>query len=85
MSHQETYRHNETYAEFLANESPHFHAKYADSLRTTQPGARILDVGCGVGQVIGHLTKLGYEAHGVRRVGTKYRTGAKDQQPLSSV
>jgi SAM-dependent methyltransferase len=65
MSHQETYRHNETYAEFLANESPHFHDKYTDSLRVTQPGARILDVGCGVGQVIGHLTKLGYEAHGV--------------------
>ena len=65
MSHQETYRHNETYAEFLANESPHFHDKYTDSLRVTQPGARILDVGCGVGQVVDHLTKLGYEAHGV--------------------
>jgi len=65
MSHQETYRHNETYAEFLANESPHFHDKYADSLRVTRPGARILDVGCGVGQVVNHLTRLGYEAHGV--------------------
>ena len=65
MSHQETYRHNETYAEFLANESPYFHAKYTDSLRVSRLGARILDVGCGVGQVIGHLTRLGYEAHGV--------------------
>jgi SAM-dependent methyltransferase len=65
MSHQKTYCHNETYAEFLANESPDFHAKYTDSLRVAQPGARILDVGCGVGQVIGRLTKLGYEAHGV--------------------
>jgi len=65
MSHQETYRHNETYAEFLANEPSHFHAKYIDSLRVSQPGARILDVGCGVGQVVDRLTRLGYEAHGV--------------------
>jgi 2-polyprenyl-3-methyl-5-hydroxy-6-metoxy-1,4-benzoquinol methylase len=65
MNHQETYRHNEAYAEFLANESPHFHAKYTDSLCVTQPGARILDVGCGVGQVVGSLTERGYEAYGV--------------------
>jgi SAM-dependent methyltransferase len=65
MSHQETYRHNETYAEFLANESPRFRAKYADSLRVPRAGARILDVGCGVGQVVDRLTRLGYEAHGV--------------------
>lgn len=65
MSHQETYRHNEAYAEFLANESPHFHAKYADSLCVNRPGARILDVGCGVGQVVGSLARRGYEAYGV--------------------
>lgn len=65
MNHQETYRHNETYAEFLANESPHFHAKYTDSLCVPEPGARILDVGCGVGQVVGSLAGRGYEAYGV--------------------
>jgi SAM-dependent methyltransferase len=65
MSHQETYRHNEAYAEFLANESPIFHAKYTDSLCISRPGARILDVGCGVGQVVGSLTGRGYEAYGV--------------------
>lgn len=65
MSHQETYRHNEAYAEFLANERPHFHDKYADSLCASQPGARILDVGCGVGQVVDYLGKRGYEAYGV--------------------
>jgi 2-polyprenyl-3-methyl-5-hydroxy-6-metoxy-1,4-benzoquinol methylase len=65
MNHQETYRHNEAYAEFLANECPHFHAKYADSLCVARPGARILDVGCGVGQVVGSLAGRGYEAYGV--------------------
>ena len=65
MGHQETYRHNEAYAEFLANERPHFHDKYADSLCVSQTGARILDVGCGVGQVVEYLDKRGYEAYGV--------------------
>jgi SAM-dependent methyltransferase len=65
MSHQETYRHNEAYAEFLENWDANFYAKYADTLRPAKPGARVLDVGCGVGQVVARLTKSGYEAHGV--------------------
>jgi hypothetical protein len=32
MSHQESYRHNEAYAEFLANWDAGFYAKYADTL-----------------------------------------------------
>jgi SAM-dependent methyltransferase len=65
MSHQETYRHNEAYAEFLENWDANFYAKYADTLRPAKPGARALDVGCGVGQVVARLTEAGYEAHGV--------------------
>ncbi len=65
MGHQETYRHNEAYAERLANERPHFHDKYADSLCVPQSGTRILDVGCGVGQVVDYLNMRGYEAYGV--------------------
>jgi len=65
MSHQETYRHNEAYAEFLENWDANFYAKYADTLRPAKPGARVLDVGCGVGQVVARLTEAGYEAHGV--------------------
>ncbi len=64
-SHQETYRHNEAYAEFLANWDAAFYAKYTDYLKPGRPGARALDVGCGAGQVVGRLTKAGYEAHGV--------------------
>jgi SAM-dependent methyltransferase len=66
LSHQETYyRHNEAYAEFLANWDAGFYAKYTDALRPPRPGGRVLDVGCGVGQVIGKLAADGVEAHGV--------------------
>src|SRR6185503_11088092 len=65
MSHQETYRYNEAYAEFLENWDANFYAKYADTLRPAKPGARVLDVGYGVGQVVVRLTEAGYEAHGV--------------------
>jgi SAM-dependent methyltransferase len=65
MGHQETYRHNEAYAEFLANWDANFYAKYTDFLKPARPGARVLDVGCGAGQVVGRLTEAGYEAYGV--------------------
>ena len=66
MGHQESfYRHNEAYAEFLANWDAAFFAKYTDTLMTGRKGERILDVGCGAGQVVGKLTEAGYEAHGI--------------------
>lgn len=66
MGHQDSYyRHNEAYAAFLANWDEGFYAKYADTLRPVQPGARALDVGCGVGQVVRRLKEAGVEAHGV--------------------
>ena len=65
MSHQESYRHNAAYAAFLASWDAGFYAKYADTLRPASAGARVLDVGCGVGQVVARLNEAGYEAHGV--------------------
>jgi SAM-dependent methyltransferase len=65
MGHQDTYLHNEAYAEFLANWDANFYAKYADSLKPPRPGARVLDVGCGAGQVVGRLRQAGFEAYGV--------------------
>jgi SAM-dependent methyltransferase len=65
LGHQETYRHNEAYAEFLASWDANFYAKYTDYLKPARPGARVLDVGCGAGQVVGRLTQAGFEAYGV--------------------
>ncbi len=65
MSHQDSYRQNEAYAEFLTGWDARFYAKYADTLCPSKPGARALDVGCGVGQVVGRLTAAGFEGYGV--------------------
>ncbi len=65
MNHQDTYTHNEAYAEFLAGWDENFYAKYADTLKPDEPGGRALDVGCGVGQVVNRLTHAGAEAFGV--------------------
>ena len=65
MSHQDTYTHNQAYADFLAGWDENFYAKYADTLKPAVPGGRVLDVGCGVGQVVGRLMQAGYEAYGV--------------------
>ena len=66
MSHQETYyKNNEAYAQHLEAWNPRLYAKYADTLRPPRSAARVLDVGCGVGQVVARLTEAGFEAHGV--------------------
>src|SRR5690349_14804978 len=35
------------------------------AVRTPGPTMRVLDVGCGVGQVVARLNEAGFEAHGV--------------------
>ncbi len=65
MSHQDSYRHNEAYAKFLESWDAGFYGKYADTLKPLVAGARVLDVGCGVGQVVARLAQAGYEAYGV--------------------
>lgn len=65
MGHQETYRQNEAYADFLAHWDEGFYGKYADTLGRAVRGGRVLDVGCGVGQVVRRLQEAGHRACGV--------------------
>lgn len=68
MGHQETYKHNEAYAEFLSTWEEGFYKKYADALSADlncSGNPKILDVGCGVGQVVKILSKKGFDACGV--------------------
>lgn len=65
MSHQESYRHNEAYAGVLEEWDPAFYAKYTDVLWPGRAGGRVLDVGCGAGQVVRALVAAGIETHGV--------------------
>ena len=62
---QDYYRENEAYADFLDNWDAGFYAKYADALCPAGPDGKVLDVGCGVGQVVQRLIAAGHEAHGV--------------------
>ena len=76
--HLDFYRRNTRYAERLQNSDPRefqslprlganrpFHEKYRRALgQDLAAHASILDVGCGVGQVVHALTALGFDAHG---------------------
>src|SRR5206468_9042532 len=65
MSHLDAIRSDEGYAEILANWDQTFYARFTDALRPAKGGARVLDAGCGVGQVVARLASGGFEAHGV--------------------
>ena len=65
MSHIENYRNNEDYAQFLESWNSEFFAKYTDTLKDAVKTGRILDVGCGVGQVVKRLRDENIEAFGV--------------------
>ena len=65
VSHLDHVRNDAAYAELLASWDAKFYDKFTAALRPVQPGGRVLDVGCGVGQVVARLTREGYEAHGV--------------------
>ena len=65
MGHQESYQHNQEYAEFLASWDVSFYQKYIDNLVPDSLDDSVLDVGCGVGQVVGSLLQKGVNGHGV--------------------
>ena len=64
-SHLDHVRDDTAYADLLASWDARFYDKFTASLRPERPGGRVLDIGCGVGQVVARLTHDGFEAHGV--------------------
>ncbi len=65
MSHAAFYSANADYAAFLAGQDEGFFRKYVAALKPEDLGGAILDVGCGVGQVVGRLAADGFAARGV--------------------
>ncbi len=73
------YKNNPAYSERLRDSDPRqfqsapvlcgdksFYQKYAESLSDDlEPRAKILDVGCGVGQTVHYLAARGFDAHGI--------------------
>jgi cyclopropane fatty-acyl-phospholipid synthase-like methyltransferase len=57
----------EGYSEFLDSEGEHLsrRLKAAFELATVEPGMRVLDVGCGRGEILLHCARLGADAYGI--------------------
>ncbi len=57
----------EGYDVFLESEGAHLSRRLRDAfaLADVRPGMRVLDVGCGRGEILRHCLRLGIEAHGM--------------------
>ncbi len=79
----------EGFEEFVASEGAHLSRRLSQSFRAAgvEPGMRVLDVGCGRGEILRRCAEMGVEAHGVdyapaavqlaRGTGNVYQANAK--------
>lgn len=65
MNHQSYYSENSEYARFLAGQAEGFFGKYVNYLSRCPAGGKILDAGCGTGQVVARLESLGFNPIGI--------------------
>jgi cyclopropane fatty-acyl-phospholipid synthase-like methyltransferase len=63
----------EGYDVFLETEGKHLSRRLSDAFAVAdvRPGMRILDVGCGRGEILRHCLRLDIEAHGIDYVATR--------------
>src|SRR5438105_13062475 len=57
----------EGYNEFIATEGEHLSRRLnaAFALAAVEPGMKVLDVGCGRGEILRHCARLGADAYGI--------------------
>src|SRR5215813_10850589 len=57
----------EGYGEFIATEGEHLSRRLnaAFALAAVEPGMKVLDVGCGRGEILRHCARLGADAWGI--------------------
>jgi ubiquinone/menaquinone biosynthesis C-methylase UbiE len=57
----------EGYEEFIASEGAHLSRRLSQSfeIAKVEPGMRVLDVGCGRGEILRHCTDVGVKAYGI--------------------
>jgi len=57
----------EGYAEFIASEGEHLSRRLSQAFEVAEisPGMRVLDVGCGRGEILRHCARLGAQTYGV--------------------
>ncbi len=77
----------EGYDEFTSSEGEHLSRRLRDAFKLAEvtPGMRILDVGCGRGEILRHCAQLGADAYGIDYAPVAVRMSQNVIQSVNSV